>query len=103
MLLRVNLELESYRVFEAGNAAQVRAALSGESVALVLLDVRLGDDDGIKLARELREAHPGLPIAFLTGSTIAPAEEAHEVGDAVVQKPFELEELSATVARLIRR
>jgi DNA-binding response OmpR family regulator len=103
MLLRVNLELESYRVLEAGNAADVRSALSREGVALVLLDVRLGEDDGIELARELRAAHPRLAIAFLTGSTIAPAEEAHEVGDAVVQKPFELEELSETVARLTRR
>jgi DNA-binding response OmpR family regulator len=103
MLLRVNLELESYRVLEAGNAADVRAAMSEEGVSLVLLDVRLGEDDGIELARELRDTHPRLAIAFLTGSTIAPAEEAHEVGDAVVQKPFELEELSETVARLTRR
>jgi two-component system, OmpR family, response regulator len=103
MLLRVNLELESYRVREAANAAEVRTALGEEGVDLVLLDVRLGEDDGIELARELRGTRPKLAIAFLTGSTIAPFEEAHQVGDAVVQKPFELEELSETVARLTRR
>ena len=103
MLLRVNLELESYRVLEAANAADVRGALGQEDVALVLLDVRLGEDNGIELARELRGTHPELPIAFLTGSTIAPSEEAHQVGDAVVQKPFELDELSETVARLTQR
>jgi DNA-binding response OmpR family regulator len=102
MLLRVNLELESYRVREAANAADVRAALGEERVALVLLDVRLGEDDGIELARELRETRPELAIAFLTGSTFAPSEAA-QLGDAVVQKPFELEELSETVARLTRR
>jgi two-component system OmpR family response regulator len=103
MLLRVNLELESYRVREAANAADVRTALGEEGVDLVLLDVRLGEDDGIALARELRGTRPKLAIAFLTGSTIAPFEEAHQVGDAVVQKPFELAELSETVARLTRR
>jgi two-component system phosphate regulon response regulator PhoB len=103
MLLRVNLELESYRVREAANAAEVRAALAEEGVDLVLLDVRLGEDDGIELARELRGTRPKLAIAFLTGSTLGPSEEAHLVGDAVVQKPFELDELSETVARLTRR
>jgi two-component system torCAD operon response regulator TorR len=103
MLLRVNLELEGYRVLEAENAARVQETVSGGSVNLVLLDVRLGDDDGIALARDLREEHPEVAIAFLTGSAIGPAQDAEGASDAVIQKPFDLEELSATVARLTRR
>jgi two-component system OmpR family response regulator len=101
MLLRVNLELERYRVLEAGSAAEVREATTGDTVRLVLLDVKLGEDDGIELARELRESHPGLAIAFLTGSTLAPDKE-EQIADAFIQKPFDLEELSATVRRLTR-
>ena len=103
MLLRVNLELEGYRVLEAENAAGVQETVSGDSVDLVLLDVRLGDDDGIALARDLREEHPEVAIAFLTGSAINLAHEAEGASDAVIQKPFDLEELSAIVARLTRR
>jgi DNA-binding response OmpR family regulator len=103
MLLRVNLELEGYRVFEAENAARVQEAVSEGSVRLVLLDVRLGDDDGIALARDLREEHPEIAIAFLTGSAIGLALDAEEASDAVIQKPFDLDELSATVARLIQQ
>jgi DNA-binding response OmpR family regulator len=103
MLLRVNLELEGYRVFEAEDAGSVQEAVSEGSVSLVLLDVRLGDDDGIALARDLREEHPEVAIAFLTGSAIGLARDAEGAADAVIQKPFDLEELSATVARLTRR
>jgi two-component system OmpR family response regulator len=102
MLLRVNLELEGYRVLEAADAAGVREAVGSEPVSLVLLDVRLGTDDGIAVARELREDHPAVTIAFLTGSAITLAEDAEDAADAVIHKPFDLEELSATVARLAR-
>jgi two-component system OmpR family response regulator len=102
MLLRVNLELEGYRVLEAEGAAQVIRAIDEGSVSLILLDVRLGEDDGVDLARAVRESHPDVRIAFLTGSVVMPAEEAGEVSDAVIQKPFDLEQLSETVARLTR-
>jgi DNA-binding response OmpR family regulator len=103
MLLRVNLELEGYRVLEAENAERVQEAVSGDSVSLVLLDVRLGNDDGIALARDLRAEHPEVAIAFLTGSAIGLAEDAEGASDAVIPKPFDLDDLSATVARLTRR
>jgi two-component system torCAD operon response regulator TorR len=102
MLLRINLELEGYRVLEAANAAEIRSALAGGDVDLILLDVRLGDDNGIELAGELRTKHPELKIAFLTGSAFGLANEAGEISDAVIQKPFDLEELSRTVAQLTR-
>lgn len=103
MLLRINLELEGYRVLEAGNAEEIRQALAGGDVELILLDVRLGDDNGIELAGELRRERPELKIAFLTGSAFGLASEAGDISDAVIQKPFDLEELSQTVARLTRR
>jgi two-component system, OmpR family, torCAD operon response regulator TorR len=103
MLLRINLELEGYRVLEAGNAEEIRFAVAGGDIDLILLDVRLGDDDGIQLAGELRTEHPELKIAFLTGSAFGLANQAGKISDAVIQKPFDLEELSRTVAQLTRR
>ena len=102
-LLRVNLELEGYRVVEAANADAIRAALVANEVALLLLDVRLGEDNGIELARELRSARPALPIAFLTGSAYGLEEDARAISDNVIEKPFSLDELIETVARLTRR
>jgi DNA-binding NtrC family response regulator len=99
LLCRVNLELEGYRVVEAATVAAAKLAAEQEPVGLVLLDVRLGEEDGVALARFFRETHPNMHIAFLTGS--APYESSDfAVADAVIMKPFTLEELSGTVARL---
>jgi DNA-binding response OmpR family regulator len=103
MLLRLNLELEGYGVLEAASAAGVRRLLAEHEVDLLLLDVRLGDDDGVELARSLRQEQPGLAIAFLTGSAFGLEQEADGLADAVIVKPFTLEALSETVARLTRR
>jgi DNA-binding response OmpR family regulator len=102
MLCRINLELEGYRVLEARSARELERHLDAEDVNLVLLDVRLGSDDGREVARELREERPEVAIAFFTGST--PIEDhAGSVADGVLPKPFSLEELSEIARRLASR
>jgi two-component system phosphate regulon response regulator PhoB len=103
MLCRVNLELEGYRVLEAASGQDLDRVLADEEgVALVLLDIHLGDQDGMDIARTLRQERPELPIAFLTGSGFYSRDDADTVGDATIRKPFTLEELIATVSRLAR-
>ena len=100
LLCRVNLEYEGYRVLEASSAAEVEHVIDGEEVTLVLLDVHLGQDDGVAVARELREKRPEVRIAFFTGSASELPDEARRLVDGTLPKPFILEELSATVRRL---
>lgn len=103
MLCRVNLELDGYRVIEATNGAELAAAFEAADVAAVVLDVHLGDDDGIVLARQLRLDRPGVGIAFLTGSAQGRADEtAREISAELIGKPFDLPKLMETVARLTR-
>jgi CheY-like chemotaxis protein len=102
MLLRLNLELEGYSVLEAASADEVRRVLESHEIDLLLLDVRLGEDDGIELARALRVEYPDLVVAFLTGSAFGLEDEVGNFADAVIQKPFTLEALSETVGRLTR-
>lgn len=102
MLCRINLELEGYRVLEAQSARELEQHLDSEDVDVVLLDVRLGTDDGREVARELRGERPELPIAFFTGS--APVDDhVGTIADGVLPKPFSLEELSEIVRRLAAR
>ncbi|MDQ3822506.1 MAG: response regulator [Actinomycetota bacterium] len=99
LLCRVNLELEGYRVLEAGTLAEGRLAASDDAVRVALLDVHLGADDGRDLLRELRARRPDVHVALLSGS--ARREQiAREEADALIPKPFVLEELIETVARL---
>ena len=98
----MNLELDGCAVLEAGGLNEARELLSREPVDVVLLDVHVGRDDGRDLLHELRESSPGTPVALLTGSseqgTVDP-----ERADAVIPKPFRLEQLISTVRDLAGR
>jgi two-component system, OmpR family, KDP operon response regulator KdpE len=101
LLCRVNLELEGYRVLEAATLDEGRRAVTDEPVDVALLDVHVGADDGRVFLRELRDSHPQLQVALLSGS--ADREQiAREEADALIPKPFVLEELIATVGRLAK-
>ncbi|HJS70543.1 MAG TPA: response regulator [Gaiellaceae bacterium] len=99
LLCRVNLELEGYRVLEATGLEEISRIADEEEVALVLLDIHLGREDGIEVARVVRERRPEVPIAFLSGS-VDFSERSAAVSDAAIRKPFTLEELIGTVHRL---
>jgi DNA-binding response OmpR family regulator len=96
LLCRLNLELDGWRVVEAGTLQEARAELNGDDVQVVVLDVHVGSGNGIEFMHEVRREHPRLKVALLTGS-----EQADDVGsDAVIPKPFTIEQLTATVANL---
>ena len=100
MLCRVNLEIEGYSVLEAETLPAARDLLAGEQVDVVLLDLHIGNEDGMELLRELRAASPTLPVALFTG-TADPTDIGEDAdADAVIRKPFALDDLGSTVARL---
>lgn len=98
LLCRVNLELEGYQVLEAGTFAEARTQLDSTDVDVLLLDVHVAGEDGRDFLREVRERGPGPAVAFLSGSVAI--EHGGEGADGVIVKPFQLDELSRTVARL---
>jgi DNA-binding response OmpR family regulator len=99
LLCRVNLELEGCTVREAASLDQARAELRRGGVDVVLLDVHVGSHDGAELLAEIRRDHPALPVAMLTGSVDHAVVEGNEA-DAVLFKPFGLEQLNETVRAL---
>lgn len=98
LLCKVNLELEGFRVLEAGTIGEAWTQLDDESIDVVLLDVHVAEGDGREFFRQLRARGPGPAVAYLSGST--EIERTGEGADAVLSKPFQLEELAATVRRL---
>jgi len=99
LLCRVNLELDGHDVTEAGTLDDARDAMVDDEFDLVILDVHVAGGDGRDLLAELRETKPKLPVALLTGS--AHRSELLRTGaDALIPKPFTLEELRDTVHRL---
>jgi DNA-binding response OmpR family regulator len=102
LLCRVNLELEGYRVLEATGEQELNELLASEEVSALLLDVRLGQENGIQIADRLKKSHPGLPVAFFTGS-LERADVMKLSADRILTKPFTLEDLSETVRSLVHR
>ena len=96
LLCRVNLELGGYEVREAGSLEEARARVA-EGVDMALLDMHIGNERGEVLLKELAELE--IPVAVVTGSTDLEA-IAGTSAAAVLGKPFTIDELEATVARL---
>jgi DNA-binding response OmpR family regulator len=101
LLCKVNLELEGYRVLEAETLEDARRYLREDDVTVVLLDVHVGAEDGRQLIAEIRSGHPTLPIALFSGTSGYEAVSGAGA-DAVIPKPFLLEQLTGTVGRLAR-
>ncbi len=98
-LCRLNLELAGWSVREAATLAQARTELAHGDVGVVVLDVHVGSGNGVEFLRELRRDRPELKVAMLTGSDKLDDVES----DAVIPKPFTIEQLTATVAGLAPR
>ena len=99
LLCRLNLEFDGIAVREAATIAQAREQLAGGGIDVVVLDVHVGTGSGVDFLVEIRRAHPHLKVAMLTGSVGSPALD-DVVADAVIPKPFTIEQLTHTVASL---
>ena len=88
----------------AGRQEMVRQ-LAGYEPSLVILDLRLGNDDGLDLLREIR-AKSDVPVIITTGSRRDEVDRVVglELGaDDYIIKPFGLRELLARVRAVLRR
>jgi CheY-like chemotaxis protein len=101
-LLRLQLEGDGARVKEASHAREAVEILETFAPALVLTDMRMPGEDGVWLLNATRQLRPGTAVVAVTG--VADPESVLEAGfDAVLQKPFRLEEVSATARRVLAR
>jgi len=104
MLCRVNLELDGYAVLEAGSVDEAAEHTVTADVDVILLDVRMGEGlgNGLTLLDRLPAGHRPA-VALLTGSVdLAHFERPVEV-DAIISKPFALDDLATAVHDLATR
>ena len=103
-LLRTCFEREGYIVSEACDAMGARSVLERGKVDLITLDLTLGRDDGLTLAREIRAAGD-VPIVMVSGKGDAVDRIVGlELGaDDYISKPFNLREVLARVRAVLRR
>jgi CheY-like chemotaxis protein len=64
------LQILNYRVTQADNAAVARVLFEqAEGFDLAILGLQIGGEPGVRLAEQLREQKPALPVIFIMGAT----------------------------------
>lgn len=104
LLLRRCFEPEGYRVTEAADGESILAQLAASKVDLVTLDLKLGHEDGLEVARRIRAAS-SVPIIMITGKgdTIDRIVGLEIGADDYIAKPFHIREVLARVRTVLRR
>ena len=104
--LKLNLELDGYRVINARTIREAGAQLlQAAPIDLIVLDIMLPDGDGYGFCRQLRDAGQFVPVIMLTarGTAEERVRGLNAGADDYLPKPFALPELLARVRSALRR
>lgn len=103
-LLRRCLEAEAFCVDEAADGASAQSAIERAPPDLVTLDLNLGLQNGLDVARDIRRKS-GIPIIMITGKDdVIDRVVGLELGaDDYITKPFHVREMLARVRSVLRR
>ena len=99
------LEEHDIRAIPAARREQVAGLLASDEPSLVILDLRLGQEDGLDLLREIK-SHSDIPVIITTGHRRDEIDRVVglELGaDDYITKPFGLRELLARIRAVLRR
>jgi two-component system KDP operon response regulator KdpE len=103
-LIRMNLELEGFRVLEAANGYEALERLKEDLPDLIILDVMMPEMDGFETLKHIREVST-VPVMMLTVRN----EEGDRIrgldlgADDYLTKPFSPRELLSRTKALLRR
>jgi two-component system KDP operon response regulator KdpE len=102
--VRMNLELEHYRVIEASDGIQALEQLRENLPDLIVLDVMMPEMDGFETLRAIREVST-IPVIMLTVRQ-GEQDKIHGLdlgADDYLAKPFSPRELLSRIRALLRR
>jgi two-component system, cell cycle response regulator DivK len=106
-LMRVVLQSSGYRTLESSTGREAVELAAEHRPALVLMDIRLADMDGVEALRLLREdSHTAaIPVLALTAQAMKGDRERFiKAGfDGYLAKPVDIDELLATVREYCQR
>jgi CheY-like chemotaxis protein len=95
---------QGYRTLEAVDGPSgLRILRANERIDLLVTDVGLPGMNGRQLADQARETRPGLKILFITGyaESVAIADGFLQPGMEMITKPFDLENLSQRIRKMV--
>lgn len=94
-VIKLRLEARRYDVTTAINVEEALRRAKSSTFDLALVDLKLGEENGIELMRGLHQINPEMPVIILTAyGTISSAVQAMKKGaSSYLTKPFDYQEL----------
>lgn len=94
-VIQMRLKAWGYFVTIARDGEEAKAALSDASFNLVIIDLRLSEENGIELMEEIIRCYPNIPVIILTahGSIESAVEAMRKGAYSYITKPFNNEDL----------
>ncbi len=102
-LMRDGLATHGFRVATTGSSAPALEKLTAEDFQAVLVDMNLGDEDGLELCREVHERMPELPVVVITAfGSMESAIAAIRIGAYdFITKPIDFDALAMSLRRAV--
>ena len=94
------LSLDEHTVIEAGNGVEALDVFGREQFDLVITDFEMPNMKGNELARRIKQLSPAQPIVMITAYAERLGDSSNPV-DALLNKPFQLEDLRRAMAELL--
>jgi two-component system, cell cycle response regulator DivK len=105
-LFRDTLRAAGYRTLEAATGGEAVQSATEHRPALVLMDIRLPDMDGLEALRHLRRdgRTAAIPVLALTAQAMKGDRERFRAAgfDGYLAKPVDIDELLGAVEQLLR-
>jgi len=104
-LIYMGLTSLGYKVHFQTSLAGINEVITQFSPSIMLLDVEIGEENGIKKAKELIALFPSIPILFVSSHTdIDSITEGIAAGGVhYLKKPFDIKELDIYIKRFANR
>jgi len=107
-MLKVSLMRRKYTILEASNGKEALAKFKPSLIDLVITDIIMPDEDGLKVIMKFREIKPAMKIIAISGGGKAgPANYlsmARALGaDEIFPKPFSVNSLIAKIDDILEK
>lgn len=102
-LFQDEFEEYGFNVIKAGSGNEGIKAFKNNPIDCLISDIRMPNGDGVSLVRSIKEQGANIPMFLVTGFSDYTSEELAGLGvNAVIFKPFDLEEVVQMVANSLK-
>jgi CheY-like chemotaxis protein len=99
-------ELADYSVEAVETGRKCLEALEEGNFDVIVLDIMLGDINGLEVLRMIKRLQPNLPVIIMSVYYDQDAQTQQiiaEEADGCIKKPFKMEEAISTVDKVVKR